>query len=89
MPKTIQVLVVDDSTFMRKSLSTMLSSDPRIAVAGMARNGEEAIQQVKALKPDDDHQTTGWSRRKPCSRKHTTLSIRPARIRRTDQRMFS
>jgi two-component system, chemotaxis family, protein-glutamate methylesterase/glutaminase len=52
MPKTIQVLVVDDSTFMRKTLSTMLTSDPRITVAGMARNGEEAIQQVKALKPD-------------------------------------
>lgn len=52
MPKAIQVLVVDDSTFMRKTLSTMLTSDPRIAVAGMARNGEEAIQQVKALKPD-------------------------------------
>lgn len=52
MPKAIQVLVVDDSTFMRKSLSTMLTSDPRIAVAGMARNGEEALQQVKALKPD-------------------------------------
>ncbi len=52
MPKTIQVLVVDDSTFMRKSLSAMLTSDPRIAVAGMARNGEEALQQVKALKPD-------------------------------------
>ena len=52
MPKTIQVLVVDDSTFMRKSLSTMLSSDPRIAVSGLARNGEEAIQQVKAMKPD-------------------------------------
>jgi two-component system chemotaxis response regulator CheB len=52
MPKTIHVLVVDDSTFMRKSLSTMLTSDPRIAVAGLARNGEEALQQVKALKPD-------------------------------------
>ena len=52
MPKTIQVLVVDDSSFMRKSLSTMLSSDPRIAVSGLARNGEEAIQQVKAMKPD-------------------------------------
>jgi len=52
MSKTIQVLVVDDSTFMRKSLSAMLTSDSRIAVAGMARNGEEAIQQVKALKPD-------------------------------------
>ncbi len=52
MPKPIQVLVVDDSTFMRKSLSAMLTSDPRIAVAGLARNGEEAIQQVRALKPD-------------------------------------
>lgn len=52
MPKTIQVLVVDDSSFMRKSLSTMLTSDPRIAVAGMARNGEEAIQQVRTLNPD-------------------------------------
>ena len=52
MAKTIQVLIVDDSTFMRKSLSTMLTSDSRIAVAGLARNGEEALQQVKALKPD-------------------------------------
>lgn len=52
MPKAIQVLVVDDSSFMRKSLSTMLTSDPRITVAGMARNGEEAIQQVRTLKPD-------------------------------------
>ncbi|MCC6141036.1 MAG: chemotaxis response regulator protein-glutamate methylesterase [Nitrospira sp.] len=52
MAKTIQVLIVDDSTFMRKSLSTMLASDTRIAVSGSARNGEEAIQQVKALKPD-------------------------------------
>lgn len=52
MAKQIQVLVVDDSTFMRKSLSTMLAHDHRITVAGTARNGEEALQQVKALKPD-------------------------------------
>jgi len=52
MAKAVQVLIVDDSTFMRKSISTMLASDARIAVAGSARNGEEAIQQVKALKPD-------------------------------------
>lgn len=52
MSKQIQVLVVDDSTFMRKSLSAMLTSDPRIAVAGMARNGEEALQQVLQLNPD-------------------------------------
>ncbi len=52
MARPIQVLVVDDSTFMRKSLSTMLTSDHRIVIAGTARNGEEALQQVKALKPD-------------------------------------
>ena len=52
MAQRIQVLVVDDSTFMRKSLSAMLSSDARIVIAGLARNGEEALQQVKALKPD-------------------------------------
>lgn len=52
MSKQIQVLIVDDSTFMRKSLSSMLTTDPRIAVAGMARNGEEAVQQVHQLNPD-------------------------------------
>ncbi len=52
MPKQIQVLVVDDSTFMRKSLSAMLRTDPRISIVGMARNGEEAVQQVRQLNPD-------------------------------------
>ena len=48
----IRVLVVDDSTFMRKSLTTMLESDTSVQVVGVARNGEEAIQQVKVLEPD-------------------------------------
>ena len=52
MVKTIQVLIVDDSTFMRKSLSSMLTKDPRITIVGMARNGEEALQLVHQLKPD-------------------------------------
>jgi two-component system chemotaxis response regulator CheB len=52
MVNTIQVLIVDDSTFMRKSLSSMLTKDPRIAIVGMARNGEEALQLVHQLKPD-------------------------------------
>ena len=52
MVKTIQVLVVDDSTFMRKSLSAMLTRDPRISIVGMARNGEEALQLVHQLNPD-------------------------------------
>lgn len=48
----IKVLVVDDSAFMRKAISSMLSSDPEITVIGTARDGEEAIDQVLRLKPD-------------------------------------
>ncbi len=48
----IQVLVVDDSAFMRKALSLMLESDPDIKVCGFARNGAEAVQMVGELKPD-------------------------------------
>ena len=48
----IRVLVVDDSAFIRKIISNMLASDPRISIVGTARNGDEALAQVKALKPD-------------------------------------
>jgi len=50
--KKISVLIVDDSTFMRKALKRMLSSDPMIRIAGDARDGEEAIDAVKRLRPD-------------------------------------
>ncbi len=55
MPKKkskISVLVVDDSAFMRKALKRMLSSDPMIRVVGEARDGLEAVEEVKRLKPD-------------------------------------
>ena len=48
----INVLVVDDSAFMRKAISMMLEEDPGIKVIGMARDGEEAIAKVAHLKPD-------------------------------------
>ena len=50
--RTIRILVVDDSAFMRKAISMMLESDPLIKVIGTARNGEEGIEKVKQLKPD-------------------------------------
>jgi two-component system chemotaxis response regulator CheB len=37
---------------MRKVIANMLSADSRISVVGTARNGDEALAQVKALKPD-------------------------------------
>lgn len=48
----INVLVVDDSAFMRKAMTKMLESDPAIRVIGTARDGEEGVRLVKVLKPD-------------------------------------
>ncbi len=48
----IKVLIVDDSAFMRNTLSGMISSDPEIMVAGIARDGIEAVEKVATLKPD-------------------------------------
>ena len=50
--KTIRVLVVDDSAFMRKSISLMLESDPGIKVIATARDGKEAVDKIRELKPD-------------------------------------
>ncbi|RKD24254.1 hypothetical protein BEP19_07570 [Ammoniphilus oxalaticus] len=51
MRKT-KVLVVDDSAFMRKVLSEILSTDAGIEVVGTARNGQDAIAKVAEIKPD-------------------------------------
>lgn len=51
-PRAVKVLVVDDSPFMRKALSTMLASDPGIEVVGTASDGREAVEKAGALKPD-------------------------------------
>lgn len=50
--RKIRVLVVDDSPFMRKALSTMLSQAPDIQVVGAARDGVEALEKIRALRPD-------------------------------------
>jgi two-component system chemotaxis response regulator CheB len=51
MPR-IKVLVVDDSAFMRKAITDILSSSPDIEVIGKAKNGKEAFEKVIELKPD-------------------------------------
>lgn len=48
----IKVLVVDDSLFMRKLISRMLSSDPQIEVVDTAKNGFEAVEMVLQRRPD-------------------------------------
>ena len=52
MVKVINVIVVDDSAFMRKSISIMLESDKSIKVIATARDGEEGYNLTKKLRPD-------------------------------------
>ncbi len=52
MPKRIEVLVVDDSAYMRKVVSNLLESDENIVVIGTARDGLDALEKIKSLKPD-------------------------------------
>ncbi len=48
----IRVAIVDDSAFMRKSLSIMLQSDEQIEIVGTARDGEDGYNLVKNTRPD-------------------------------------
>lgn len=48
----VRVLVVDDSAFMRFSISNYLNKQSDIRVIGSAQNGEEALSLIPRLKPD-------------------------------------
>ncbi|MDR7001015.1 chemotaxis response regulator protein-glutamate methylesterase [Neobacillus niacini] len=50
--KKYSVLVVDDSAFMRRTISLILEKDPQFFVIGIARNGLEAVEKVQRLQPD-------------------------------------
>ena len=52
MPDIIRVLIVDDSAYVRKVVGQMLLRSPFIEIAGTARDGAEALEQVEELKPD-------------------------------------
>lgn len=48
----LNVLVVDDSAFMRRAITKMLESEPDIHVIATARSGEEAIGKAVQWNPD-------------------------------------
>ena len=52
MSDQIRVLVVDDSSLVRKVITDLLESDPLIKVVGTADNGEAAIKMAEKLDPD-------------------------------------
>lgn len=52
MPKTITILLCDDHGVLRAGLRALLDAEPDLEVVGEADTGEDAIKQVKELKPD-------------------------------------
>ncbi len=52
MVASLRILIVDDSTLMRRVLRQLLESDPEIRVVGEAGDGRQALALVAELKPD-------------------------------------
>jgi len=52
LTENIRALVVDDSAFMRVLISDLLKSDPGIDVIATARDGKDALEKVRKLRPD-------------------------------------
>lgn len=50
--KTIQALIVDDEALARRGLRHRLKALDGIEIIGEARNGREAVDQIRALAPD-------------------------------------
>lgn len=52
MGAPIRVLIVDDSVFLRHTLTRRLEADPGITVVGYAMDGLDALGKIPILKPD-------------------------------------
>jgi len=52
MPASVRAVIVDDSAYMRVVLKDMLETDPEIEVVGVAKDGLEAVETVRLLRPD-------------------------------------
>lgn len=52
--KKIRVLVVDDSAFMRKTISDMINEEEDMQVIGTARNGEDLLERLHSSYSDED-----------------------------------
>ncbi len=51
-PSRIRVVVADDHELFLDALEAILATDDRIEVVGRARNGREAVECVRKLRPD-------------------------------------
>jgi DNA-binding NarL/FixJ family response regulator len=52
LPDRVRVLIADDHRLFAEALEAILATDDRIQVIGRARDGAEAIELWRALRPD-------------------------------------
>lgn len=50
--KRLRVLVVDDELLGRERVAELLREDPDVEIAGMIENGRDAVEAIRALRPD-------------------------------------
>jgi DNA-binding NarL/FixJ family response regulator len=51
LPESIRVLIADDHRLFAQALEAILATDERIEVAGHARDGREAVELARTLRP--------------------------------------
>jgi two-component system LytT family response regulator len=50
--RTVRVLIADDEPLARARLEDLLRHEPGVEIVGMATDGDEAVEQIGALRPD-------------------------------------
>lgn len=52
MSNEIRIVLADDHPIVRRGLRLTIESDPRLQVVAEANDGEEALAQIQAQRPD-------------------------------------
>lgn len=50
--RTLRVVIVDDELLARQRIEDLLAKESRVEIAGIARDGNEAVDVIRELKPD-------------------------------------
>lgn len=78
--KKIRVLIVDDSTFMRLAIRSVLGKDPEIEVVGTASDGADGVARARELQPDIITMDVEMPRMNGIAAVRQIMAIAPTRV---------